>query len=419
MSHRRTITWVMAPLCAGLALTAGPSYAGHHVAAHAGKHTTYAFRSSGFGTRIIGGQLPVGSSTTGYKAIGCTDRAGRNRTNDVGQATLPGLGKAADIKTHLWTTSRKGVVASHSVHRVGRITLVQTGLGSLALNSITSRATTSHDASGFHATTSTQIGSFSFTPPIGPAESFPAPTPDQPVTIPGVATIYAGQHSTRQTSTGAVADSFALRIDVIATGTHLRVARSHSELSSGMTGGVFGGRSAASHVISALAGTTKSGPNPLTTMPCQGTYGKLKQKSVANGNLSDQLLFRNANSQERGSQGAHGAHGMSRASIGRIDLGGQVVVGGVVGKVTVSRRDGHVTKSTKGTQLGTVTVAGQKQTFPKTGVLEIPGVMKLERAVVTRTHNGISVIGLRVTMLDGSGAVVDFGEASLKIRPLS
>ena len=51
-------------------------------------------------------------------------------------------------------------------------------------------------------------------------------------------------------------------------------------------------------------------------------------------------------------------------------------------------------------------MAGQAERFPKTGVLEIPGVARLERAVVTKTRNGISVIGLRVTLLDGSGAVV-------------
>jgi hypothetical protein len=52
-------------------------------------------------------------------------------------------------------------------------------------------------------------------------------------------------------------------------------------------------------------------------------------------------------------------------------------------------------------------------------VLEIPGIAKLERGVVTRTHNSISVIGLRITLLDGSGAVVNLAEAKLRIRPLT
>ena len=90
----------------------------------------------------------------------------------------------------------------------------------------------------------------------------------------------------------------------------------------------------------------------------------------------------------------------------------------IVGKATVIRTAHGVVRSAKGTQLGTVTANGQSQTFPKTGVLEIPGVAKLERGVVTRSRSGISVIGLRITLLDGSGAVIDLAEAKLHIRPI-
>ncbi|HEX4471337.1 MAG TPA: choice-of-anchor P family protein [Nocardioides sp.] len=421
MNHRRIIALAMTPLCAGLALTTGPSYAGHssaHATQHSARGTTFAFKSSGFGTRVIGGRADANSSTTGYKVIGCTNQTGRSRTNNVGEATLPGLGKASDIRTRVWTTSHKGVVASHSTHKIGQLSLVQSALGSLSLTAITSRATAFHDASGFHATTRTQLGGISFTPPIGPAQTFPAPTPDQPIAIPGLATIYAGQHVTHHSSTGARANTFALRVDVIPSNTSIRIAHSRAELDAGLTGGVFSGRSAATHVVEAAGGTLHSGPNPLTTMPCQGTYGRVKAKSLASGDLGSQLLFTNANSRERGNQHHQHAWGTSRAAVGRVDLGGQVLVAGVVGKVSVSRHGDHLTKSTQGTRLGSVTVSGKQQVFPKTGVLEIPGVAKLERAVVTRTRNGISVIGLRVTLLDGSGAVVNFGEASLKIRHL-
>jgi hypothetical protein len=419
MNHRRIIATAMAPLCAGLALTAGPSYAGHNTTHQSSKDTSFAFKTSGFGTRIIGGQLPVGSATTGYKAIGCTNQAGRTRTNNVAEATLPGLGKAMGIKTHVWTTSRHGVVAAHSLHRIGRVALIQSVLGSLSINAITARATAYHDASGFHATTTTHLGGLSFTPPVGPSESFPLPTPDQPLTIPGLATIYAGKHVTRQSHTGSLADAYALRVDVIPTGTSIRVAHSHAELNSGMTGGVFKGHSAATHVVTALGDIVKSGPNPLTTMPCQGTYGQPRQKSLASVDLGGQLVVKGASSREQGNQHGTRAWGTSRAEVARVSLGGQLVIDGIVGKVSVSRDGAHLKRSAQGTLLGSVTVAGQKQTFPKTGVLEIPGIAKLERGVVSRTHGGISVIGLRITLLDGSGAVVDLGEASLKIGRLA
>ena len=53
-------------------------------------------------------------------------------------------------------------------------------------------------------------------------------------------------------------------------------------------------------------------------------------------------------------------------------------------------------------------------------MLEIPGVAKLERARVSRdSATGIKVIALRVTVLDGSGAVINLGEAALQIHRLS
>jgi hypothetical protein len=333
---------------------------------------------------------------------------------------VPGLGTASGIKTHVWTTSRNGVDASHSTHTIAQITLAQSRLGSLSINAITSRATAYHDSTGFHSTTATHVGGLTFTPPVGPAQTFPAPTPDQPITIPGLVTVYAGQHITRNSDNGAFASAFSLRVDVMATGTSVRVAHSRAELHSGFTGWVFRGHSAATHVVTAAGDIATSGPNPLSLMPCQGTYGKLREKSLASLDLGGQIMVKGASSRERGAQGARGAHGMSRADVAQLSLGGgQLIVDGIVGKASVVRRGNHVAKSTKGTLLGSVTVAGQEQTVPKTGVLEIPGIAKLERGVVTRTHNSISVIGLRITLLDGSGAVVNLAEAKLRIRPLT
>jgi hypothetical protein len=414
MKHRTVVAGVAASLCAGLALTAGPTFAG----TTATKTTSYAFQLSGFGTRIIGGQVPVGSDTTGYQRIGCTNKAGKSRSNNVAEADLPGLGTAYGVKTHVWTSAHNGVVASHSTHSIAKLVLAQSQLGSLALTAITSHAKAYHDDSGFHAVTSTNLGGLTFTPATGPAQTFPAPTPNQPITIPGLATIYAGSNVTRESGTSALANAFALRIDVVATGTTVQVARSHASLTGGFTGGVFGGRSAATHVITAAGDIVKSGANPLNPIGCTGTNGKVREKSLASIDLGGQLVVKGATTQELGTQGSDGAHGYSRAEVAEVDLGGQLVIDGIVAKASVRRTADGVKKSADGTQLASVTVNGQEQTFPKTGVLEIPGVAKLERGVVTTTHNGISVIGLRITLLDGSGAVVNLAEASLRIRPL-
>jgi hypothetical protein len=84
----------------------------------------------------------------------------------------------------------------------------------------------------------------------------------------------------------------------------------------------------------------------------------------------------------------------------------------------VTRTSSGWVRTAKGTRLGSITANGQTQTFPPSGVITIPGVAKLERKVVSKSTTGITVIALRVTLLDGSGAVINLGEAKLKISRL-
>lgn len=415
------------PLTAALALASTPGQAhtastttGTTRAGQATHATHFALRGSGFGTKVVGGQVPAGSETTGHAVIGCTDVAGLDHSNDVAHVALPGVGTANGVRSRIWTTDRNRVTASHARHSVASVDLASSGLGSLSLAAVTSGARASHDSRGFRAATATSIGAITFTPPGGGApQTFPAPTPDQPVDIPGLATIYAGQSRTSHTSTGAVADAYALRVDVTATGSSLRVAHSHAEIHGGLLTGVFGGHSAGTHVTTALDDTVTSGPNPLTVMPCQGTYGQVRRQALAHLDLGGQVVVRGATSSERAAQSAARAHGYERGGIAHLDLGGRLVVDGIVGKATVTRTADGLRRSARGTQVGTVTVDGQVRRFPSTGVLEIPGLVKLERHLVTRTSAGLRVVSLRVTLLDGSGGVVDLGTADLRIRPLS
>ena len=426
MNARAPLTLAVGALCAGLALTTtGPGFAaGASSGTSRGtsdrtKATTYAFQGSGYGTRIIGGQLPASSGTTAYQHIGCTDLAGLNRTNDVGDATVPGLGTASGVRTRVWTSARHGVVASHARHTIAELTLASSGLGSLTLDAIRSDAKAFHDGSGFHATTDTTIGGITFTPPVGQPQTLPAPTPDQPVTIPGLATISLGTSATSHGAHAAAAKALALRIDVVASGSSVKVALSHAQLNDGLTGGVFRGHSNATRVVSALTDLVHSGPNPLSLMGCLGTGGVVRTKSLAGLNVGGQLVVDGLSSAQEGSQGDGRAHGFERAKIARIDLGGgQLIVNAIVGKANVTRTSHGWVRNARGTQLGSITVGGQAQTFPPSGVIEIPGVARLERKVVTKTRTGISVVALRITLLDGSGAVINLGEAALRIdRP--
>ena len=92
------------------------------------------------------------------------------------------------------------------------------------------------------------------------------------------------------------------------------------------------------------------------------------------------------------------------------------MVDGIVGEAHVTRHGNKVTRNTNGSTVGTITANGEPQSFPDTGVLEIPGVAELEPRVVQKIPGGIKVVGLRITLLDGTGAVIDLATAKIRIE---
>src|SRR4051794_35912858 len=63
--------------------------------------TRYALSGSGYGTRLGGGDLPVGSGATAYQHIGCTDKTGLSHTNDLAEEDVPDLGTISGLKTRV------------------------------------------------------------------------------------------------------------------------------------------------------------------------------------------------------------------------------------------------------------------------------------------------------------------------------
>lgn len=412
-----------ARLTAAAVVATGLALAGTPGATAATTHTHFALTASGYGTRVIGGQVPSGSQTTAYQRIGCTNKAGKTKVNDLAQAAAPGLGTLSGMHTHVWTTKGGGVVASHASHSIDSLTLASTALGSLAITGIDATATASHDTSGFHATTTTTVGAITLTPvqppaplPPLPSQTFPLPTPGQPLTIPGLATISVGKNTQHSSGTGAFANAVALVVDVTATGAHARVGRAVAQIGSGLVYGAFHGHANATRVTAA-GGSLHSGPNPLSLMPCQGTAGAVRTKSLGSLDLGGQLVLSGLSSTQRGVQGEGRANGYERGEVSQVNLGGgQLVVNGIVGQANVKRTPKKLVRSAKGTQVGTVTANGQVMSFPASGPLDIPGLATLDRRVVTKTQTGLKVVALRITLADGS--VIDLGEAKLRIAKL-
>jgi hypothetical protein len=377
--------------------------------------TPFAFKSATYGSRVRGGSIPASSGTTSYQAIGCTNAAGVDKTNVVSSLEIPGLGVAKDVDTHNWTERKNGVYSSYSTHDITKLVLAEDDFGELAIKGLSSYSRAYHDAGGFHAQTSTQVKSITYTPTGGQPQALEVPTPGNPVVVPGELSIAVGSEKRKVTASMAKARADVLDVRLIESGTQVRVAHTGAKLARGVKRGLFAGRSAATQVT-ALDDLFKSGPQPQLLMPCQGTMGKEKGKDVASVDLSPLAVVGAASTRQLGRQRAGKAEGYELARVASVDLGGgQLVITGIQGKANVTRTRDGLTADTKGTKFLSATVNGTEYSFPDLDGVSIPGLVEIETGVETKYNSGIEVVAVRLTMLDGSGAVIDLGHAKLLI----
>lgn len=402
-------------VAASLAATPAAAQAADRVSAR--PSSDIALSAWGFGTAADGGLLPGRSSATAFEAIGCVVKPGLDRRNSVAEADVPGLGTASGIGTHLWTRKRNGALHSYSRNSIAGVTIARSGLGRLRVEGITSFSHAWHDRIGFHAATSTSIGRLVYVSPTGDRQELDLPAPGHPVTAGPLAVLSVGGSSRRTTEDLASARATTLKIRVLPTVSTFTLGRSVARALAGVKNGRFGGFSAGTQVA-ALDSTLTSGRNPLSRMHCQGTDGQVESKTNLGGDLGGQIVVHAPASSQWAKRFARRSTVWEKGQVAGLDLGGgQLVVDAVVGKATVTRTStGRLRRSTDGTTVGTVTAGGEPQTFPDTGVLEIPGVARLEQKVVTKVFGGLKVVGLRVTLLDGTGAVIDLGVARATLR---
>jgi len=387
--------------------------------------TKFAYGASGFGTLVRGGQVPAGSDMTAFRPLGCTNLAGVTKENHEAASPLGGFGNVSAVKTQVGTTKVGNVHTSYARNTIASVTLGDPSLGAIAIQGISSTSKAFHNATGYHATTRTTVAKITFAPLGMDPQVIEIPSPGQPVEIPGVARISVGTSVKQAGANGAQARANALEVKMLLSGSKATIGHSAATISGGITVGVFQGRSFSTRV-NALDANLTSGPTPLTVMPCQGTHGIVRTRKIASIDLGGQVVVGAVTSSQMGDQKAGKAYGWEKATVSKVDLGdGQLIVTGIVGKVSVtrtavvggvSRAAGVITANANGTTVGSIVANGEEMAFPDTDVLEIPGVAKLEQNIVTKGKIGIKVIALRITLLDGSGAVIDLGTAELRIK---
>ena len=375
--------------------------------------TEFAFRANGFGTSASGGMVPVGSDRTALSSIACTSDAGKAHRNFVEESEVPGVGTARGVSSRVNTFLVDGVATSAAVHKVAELVISESPLGTLTVDGIRSTTRAFNDGK-FGAFAETTVAEITFTPPAGPPQSIPIPNVGQSVTIPGVATLRIGPTIEKTTVDDARAYAVGLAIKVIPTDTVVKIARSAAKIERGYKSGIFHG-SGVPVKAKVLGELAEVGRVIAQVMPCTGTEGELDEADAADVNIGDQIKVFGASARQKGQQDALEASGTEGSSVAEIDLGGQLVIKGLRSQVEVSRtRTGKLTRSATAS-FGSITVGGEEQSLDQLGELEIPGVAKIQTGITKKIEGGISIVGVRVTLLDGTGAVLDFATSKLSI----
>ncbi len=414
-----TLTAVALGLTASAALAPAASAAAPDSARESAERATltrtpFAFRANGYGTSASGGMVPVGSDRTALSSIACTSDAGKAHRNFVAESEVPGLGTVRGVYSRVSTSQKKGVTTSSSIHRVAEIVLADTPLGSLTIDGVESTTSAFHDSEGFHATAQSDIAGISFTPPGGEPQSLDIPSADQPITIPGVAVIELGRTIEKETKDDARAYAVGLVIKVIPTETTVKVARSVAKIEKGYKSGIFHG-SGVPAKAKVLGELVEVGKVINQVMPCTGTDGELDPMDAADVNLADEITVEGASARQKGKQTKRKAVGMEASSVAELDLGGQLVVEAIKSKVKVKRMANGKLKRNARASFGAITLGGEPQSLDQLGELEIPGLAKIQTGLKKKIKGGIRIVGVRVTLLDGTGAVLDFATSKLSI----
>ncbi|MGV3562662.1 MAG: choice-of-anchor P family protein [Nocardioides sp.] len=385
------------------------------------RSTRFAFRANGYGTSVVGGAVPAESSRTAVSSIGCTNLLGKDNSNTVVDAELPGLLQVGTVDSTTQTKRVKGRSTSIGKHKVADVSIGVPGVLTLGVSAVNTVAKAWFGPDGYGSRATTSLGRLTLRLPGGLEQTLPLPTPERPVTVPGLLRIQLGRTIERANATEARSYATGLEIKIIPTDTVVKISRSAAKIEEGERGGIFNGAGAPVQV-SLLGDLVKVGQAVVQRMPCLGTGGERLEEAAASVDLAGALRIEGAQGTTRTTQnrGKDKAKAVATATVGRVDLGeGTLVIDAIRSKATAVRTGRKVNRSSDGTTVGSISFNGQAFSLPDLDGIEIPGLAKIETDVRKRTPFGIQVVALRITLLEGTevDSVVDIGSAKVKIRP--
>jgi hypothetical protein len=391
---------------AAAALTLVPQTGSASTVTHARASTVYGFFGQAFGSRVSGGTVPANSGRTALAFIGCSRSTGLSDANtlanvDLGSLTAHGI--ASSTKTYRGT----GSVNVRSVNTVANVG--QSG-DALEIRGIKSVSRAWHDASGFHRSAQTTIGSVLSLGVVVPVSG-------NVVNIPGVATLTLNGRRGSAGVHGASMVATAVTVDLAGTASKVVLGNASAKISDGFVTGILAGQGIAAKgsVLNGAGTTGKVARQPLN---CRGTNGQWRTNNSAALNVPNAVHLGAASGSARGKQvdRSHG-YAQTRGRVARATLGGgNLVIKGIVGAANVTKAGTRLVRSAKGTHILSIVFNGRNVRIPTTGhPVTVGGLAVLSAPRVHKTRFGISVVALRVDLLD-TAATLDLGIAKASIR---
>lgn len=239
------------------------------------------------------------------------------------------------------------------------------------------------------------------------------------IEIPGLGSLALGKARARSGAHSAEANAYALKITVQPDGqgaTVLQLGRAFSRITDGVPSGVF--RSTMSALELNLGDLLSFGNVSTQTIPCEGTNGKVRSKSVATASVPGIVNLSGVKYSWSGDQLRDGrAKGFVQTQIARAEVASVgLVINDITSRVKLRSKgpNEEVKRKVTGT-VGSITLNGAPVAVPEPGQ-SVPfdgGVLELQR-VQNSNYNGTEVRALVITLYK-QNLVLSLGEAAGRI----
>jgi hypothetical protein len=380
--------------------------------------TAYALTGFSFGSRLIGGEVPAESGRTAFAYLGCTKTAGLANANHLADINVGDYGGVSGISSRSWTVEKGDKVASKSQTKIAAIELGSDD-AKLVIEGVTLTTNAWHDSSGFHKKGDASILSIKAKVDGVPVPIPANPAPGQHIDIPGLAdiTILGGKSS--QSEHHAQITRRALRIE-LSDGTTLIIGTSRSGINDMAPTGLLNGwgRAASADLLKTAATTGNIAVQPLK---CIGTNGDWVSNHTTGIEVPGVLEIGAASGAANGLQrDPLNGYAHTRGRIAHVLLSDQLEIGAIEAHARVTKRDGELTKSIRGTSVAYIKAAGESFEVPDPGEsIEIPGIGRITVAKRFPGKYGVRVVAVQVELLTGSPgeSVINLGEAFARIKP--